>query len=284
MWSLVRRTFQEWQEDRVPVLASSLAFYTVFSLAPLLVIVIAVAGLVFDEAQAREQILLEFGGLVGDQGRELLATMLEGASRQGSGLWAGLVGVLTLLLGASGVFLQLKQALNIVWDVQPEKKGGVSALVRARLAAVGMVLGLGFLVLASLVASAALAAFGDWAFGGLPGSRLLWQAVNFAFAFAVLTLVFALLFKYLPDTPVAWRDVWVGALVTSLLFNLGRFLIGQYLGHSATASTFGAAAALVVLLLWVYYSAQIVLLGAEFTQVWAKTRGSRAGEAQAAGE
>jgi membrane protein len=276
MWTILRQTFREWQEDKVPVLASSLAYYTVFSLAPLLLIVIAVAGLVFDRAQAQERILAELGGLVGQQGRELIASMLEGASRHGSGWWAGLVGVLTLVLGASGVFLQLQQALNTVWDAQPRQRGGVSALVRARLAALGMVLGLGFLVLVSLIASAALSALGTWAFAGAPGSKFLWQLVSFFFSFLVITLVFALLYKYVPDVPVTWRDVWIGAIVTALLFNLGKFLIGQYLGHSATASTFGAAGALVVLLLWIYYSAQIILLGAEFTQVYAHQRGSRA--------
>jgi membrane protein len=239
----------------------------------LLIIAIAVAGLVFGRKAATDQIVYEIRGLVGDQGAQVIQTILQNASQTASGILATVIGLATLLLGASGAFGQLQESLNTIWEVKPKAGRGVKGVLRDRFLSFSMVLVIGFLLLVSLLLSAFLSGIGKYLADVLPMSSVVMQAVNFGISFGVTTLLFALIFKVLPDAYVRWRDVWVGAVVTALLFSLGRFLIGLYLGRSSVSSAYGAAGSLVVLLLWVYYSAQILFLGAEFTQVFARKFG-----------
>jgi membrane protein len=274
MWSLIRQTLQDWRSDNIPVQAAALAYFTVFSLAPLLVIVLAVLGLIYDQGEARRYIIEELRKLLGPEGADFISNMLEAANKRGTGVVATVVGLVTLFVGATGVFLHLQQTLNLIWEVKPRALSFWQQ-IRLRLISFGMILAVGFLILVSLVANALLSALSNSVMGAL-GTGWLWRGLDFVVSLGVITLLFALIYKFLPDTVIAWRDVWIGAIVTALLFNLGRFAIGFYLGNSATASVYGAAGSLVILLLWIYYSAQIVLLGAEFTQVYAHRRGSRA--------
>ena len=274
-FSLIKESFQEWQKDGALDLGAALAFYTIFSLAPLLLVALAVAGLLWDRGQIQGQLIAQIQGLVGPQGAQAVQMMLANAGRHGSGVLATVIGVVTILFGATGVFVQLQTALNRVWNVEAKPGLGIWSFVKTRLISFGMVLGVGFLLLVSLVVSTAVSAVGKWATGLLPGSETLMQVVTFAISFALITFLFALMYKYLPDVEIGWRDVWIGAVVTALLFTLGKFLIGLYLGKSSIASTYGAAGSLVVLLLWIYYSSQILFLGAEFTQVYATHYGSQ---------
>jgi membrane protein len=271
---LVKETFAEWSRDKASRLAAALSYYTIFSVAPLLIIAIAVAGLVFGREAATRQLAAEVEGLLGPQGAEVIQGLLQNASKTGAGIVATAVGVGTLLLGASGAFAQLQDALNTIWEVKPKAGRGVRGMLRDRFLSFSLVLAIGFLLLVSLVLSAALAAVGKYLAGILPVSSALMQGLNFALSFAVTTFLFALIFKVLPDVRIRWRDVWIGAAVTALLFSVGRFLIGLYLGRSSVSSAYGAAGSLVVLLVWIYYSAQILLLGAEFTQVYASKFGN----------
>ena len=276
IWNLLKQTVTEWNEDQATVLAAALAYYTIFALAPTLIIVVAVAGLVFGQGTAQEALLEEVTAAVGSDVAGVLRTLLENTSQSGSGVLATVIGVALLIFGATGLFAQLQNALNRVWGVKPNPSAGVMNILRTRVLSLGMVLVIGFLLLVSLLLSAALSVvsnyFSDLLF--LPGEETFWQFMNFALSTAVITLLFAMIFKYLPDVKVTWRDVWVGALVTSLLFSLGKFLISYYIGSSSVSSTDGAAGSLVVLLLWIYYSAQILLFGAEFTQVYGRRFGS----------
>jgi membrane protein len=275
-FSLIKETIDEWSKDKASRLAAAISYYTIFSISPLLVIAIAVAGIVFGEKAASDQIFREIRGLIGDQGAQAIQTLLvSAAQRKGSGILATIIGVITLLVGASGTFGQLQDALNTIWEVKPKEGRGIRGILRDRLLSFSLVLAVGFLLMVSLIVSAALAALGKYLSGLLPFSTQLMEVVNFGISLAVTTLLFAVLFKVLPDARVRWRDVWIGALVTALLFSLGRFLIGLYLGRNSVSSAYGAAGSLVVLLLWIYYSAQILLLGAEFTQVFANRLGER---------
>ena len=274
MLDLLKTTFSEWQEDKVPVLAAALAYYTIFSLAPLLIIVIAVLGIYFGQGQAETELVGQLQNLFGQNVAETLQTMIESRAQSGGNVLASVVGVIILLVGATGVFTQLQSALNQIWGVEPDPKSGIWNLIRVRLLSLGMILVIGFLLLVSLVLSAVLSAFGGMLSAALPGGDLLWQALNFVISLGVITLLFAMIFKYLPDAEIRWSDLWVGAGVTALLFVVGKSLIGLYLGSSGVSSSYGAAGSLVVLLLWVFYSAQIVLFGGEFTQVYAKRRGA----------
>jgi membrane protein len=273
---LMKETFSEWSEDKVPRLAAALAYYTAFALAPLLLIAIAVAGLVFGREAATNQIGEQLSGLLGPSAAESVNTMVAAAgANQGGGILASIIGVATLLFAASGVFGELQDALNTIWEVQPKPDQGLLATIKQRFFSFAMVLGVGFLLLVSLVLSAALSALGGVVAGDQADQSLIWKAINFVVSFGVTTLLFALIYKVLPDVKIQWRDVWIGALVTSLLFTLGKAAIGWYLGRPGTTSTYGAAGSFVALLLWVYYSAQILFFGAEFTQVYAKAYGSR---------
>lgn len=272
---LIKETIQEWNQDKVPLWAAALAYYTVFSLAPLLLIAIAIAGSIFGEEAARGEIVAQIQGLVGQQGAETIQAMIQNAQKPGSGgTIATIVGIVTLLFGASGVFSQLQDALNTIWEVQPKPGLGLLSFLQARFLSFAMVLVIGFLLLVSLVLSAALAAISAFFGNFVPGYVVVGQILNFLISFGVVTLLFASIYKFLPDVEVPWKDLWVGAGVTALLFNFGKFLIGLYLGNSGVTSAYGAAGSLVVILLWVFYTAQILLLGAEFTQVFARHRGS----------
>ena len=274
-FGLIKESFKEWKEDGALDLGASLAYYTIFSLAPMLLIVTGIAGMVWGREAVQGQLVGQMQGLVGQQGAQAIQTMIANAGKHGSGVLATIIGTVTILFGATGVFVQLQNALNRIWDVEPKPGGGVWGFVRNRLLSFGMILGIGFLLLVSLVVSAAMASIDQWAdtLGGV--GHVLARILSFAVSFGVITFLFAMIYKFLPDVKIQWRDVWIGAVVTALLFTVGKFLIGLYLAKSTVASTYGAAGSLVILLLWTYYSAQIVFLGAEFTQVYASRYGSK---------
>ncbi|HUJ13790.1 MAG TPA: YihY/virulence factor BrkB family protein [Thermoanaerobaculia bacterium] len=278
---LFRKTFQEFSEDKATRLAAALAYYTIFSVAPLLVIAIAIAGLFFGEAQAQHAIVSQLKNFMGDSGVAAIQQMLQNQHEHGGSSIALIAGFVILLFGATGVFVQLKDALNTAWNV-PEGKtaGGIKGFIKTRLLAFGMVLGIGFLLLVSLAIDAAISSLGAVAFADLPGGAGIWQGMQLIVSFVVIALLFAAMFRLLPDTHVEWRDVWFGAFFTSLLFIIGKYLLGLYLGRGSVGSSFGAAGSLVVLLVWIYWSAAIFLFGAEFTQVYARAHGSRVGEEQ----
>ncbi|HEX5761477.1 MAG TPA: YihY/virulence factor BrkB family protein [Thermoanaerobaculia bacterium] len=280
LWELTKETYLEWRRDDTLTLGAALAYYTIFSLAPLLVVVIAIAGSVFGRDAVTGQLVGQIQGLVGRQGAEAVQTMIANAYREESGPWAAAVAVLATLFGATGVFAQLQASLNKIWNVPPGRQPALKALLKARAVSFGMVVGIGFLLLVSLVASAALAALDELVGGFWPTLQPLLQGLSFLLSFALVTLLFAMIYRILPDVRIEWRDVWVGAAVTALLFTVGKFLIGLYLGQSTVASTYGAAGSLVIVLLWVYYSTQILFFGAEFTQVYACRRGSRGGKTE----
>jgi membrane protein len=275
MWRLMKDAASDWSRDRAPRLGAALAYYTVFSLVPFLVVVIAVIGLVFGEVAAQSAILSQIAELVGEQTAAAIKDMIQRADQPSTGLFATAVAVATLLIGASGVFGQLQDALNTVWGVEPKEGRGVWGFIKDRFLSFVAVLGTGFLLLVSLILSSALSALGKWFNGLLPLPEIVLQVMNFAVSFVIITGLFALIFKVLPDAKVAWRDVWIGAALTSALFTIGKFALGVYLGKSNVASAYGAAGSLVLVLLWVYYSAQILLYGAEFTQVYANRVGER---------
>ncbi len=270
---LVKQSGVAWVEDRAPTLGAALAFYSAFSLAPLLIIVIAVAGALFGVDAARGAIVVQIAGLVGAPAAEAIQSLLKAAQETTTGLFATFMGLVTMLVGATTILVELQDDLDLIWKVP--KRGGSSllAILRARILSLGMILGVGFLLLISLVLSAAIAALEAYSKSHYPGETLpllhLWNPVLSVGAFTVL---FAMLYKWLPNVPIAWKDVWMGAFITALLFGVGRFAIGLYLGRSAIASAYGAAGTLVVLLLWLYYSAQVFLFGAEFTHLYATHR------------
>jgi membrane protein len=275
IWSLLRQTFADWSEDKAPQLGASLAFYSALSIAPLLVLALAAAGAVFDAEAARGRISDQMSQLVGKSGGEAIEDMIASADEPKSGTVATVLGVITLVFGASGVFGQLQDALNTIWEVKPKPGRGLFGIIRDRFLSFTMVMGIVFLLLVSLVVTTALASLDAWT-SRLPDA-LAWAAhgLNFAISFAVITLLFAMMFKVLPDVTMAWRDVWLGAVVTAALFTVGKYAIGAYLGQSGMASSYGVAGSFVVLLVWVYYSAQILFFGAELTQVYANRYGSR---------
>jgi membrane protein len=271
---LFRQTFKEWSEDKAPRLAAALSYYTAFSLAPILVIALWIVGFFYGDTKAGQDLLLkEVGGLAGSQGQDMVRGMLEASQNFGGDTISVIVGVVALIFGATGVFGQLEDSLNTIWEVKPKPKQGLLKLIRDRFFSFTMVLGVGFLLLVSLVISALLTALGNWTNGLFPGWEFIMQVINFVVSFLVITVLFALIFKYVPDAKLRWRDIWLGAGFTALLFTVGKFLIGLYLGNSTAAEKFGAAGSLVVILLWVYYFAQISFFGAEFTQVYANKYG-----------
>ena len=274
-WPLFKQTFSEWTTDKCPRLGAALSYYTVFSLAPVLVLAIAVAGLVLGREAAQGQIVEQLAGMLGTDSARMLEAAILKSSAQDGGIRATVIGLVTLLVGATGVMIELQDALNTVWKVLPKPGGGVKRFVRARILALTLVLTLGFLLLVSLVMSAGLEIFVGWAGGFLPRWIALGYVLNYGVSIGVVALFFALLFKLLPDAKVAWKDVWVGALFTSVLFHVGKYLIALYIGRASVASTFGAAGSLAVLLVWIYYSSQILLLGAELTRAYADRYGSR---------
>jgi membrane protein len=273
LWEMLKMTYSDWSEDKATRLGAALAYYTVFSLAPLLIIVLAIAGAVFDPETVRAQINQQLG--LGEAGGEGIARLIEGAQKSGSGLVASILGGAAILFGATGVFVQLKDALNTIWEVEPKPGLGVWAYVKERLLSFGMILVIGFLLLVLLVVSAVLHGVQEYIGEWLPMPGWTAQLLDVVISFAGVTLLFAMIYKYLPDVQIRWRDVWLGAAVTALLFTVGKFLLGLYLGRASFTSAYGAAGTIVIILLWAYYSAQILFFGAEFTQVYAKQYGGR---------
>src|SRR5450631_1240736 len=269
---LLKDAAANWVKHKDARQGAALAYYSIFSLGPLMVIAIAISGLVFGQEAVRGEVGSQLKGLLGDVGAQAVEAMLAGASKPQQGIVATVLGIGTLLFAAVGVVVQLKDALNTVWEVEPPKNGGIWPFVRTYLASLAGVLAVGFLLLVSLLLTTALSAGGKYFASYLPGAALL--IVGSLVSFGVITLLFAMMFKWLPDIPVRWRNVWLGAAITAALFEIGKFLIGLYIGKQALESTYGAAASLVVLLIWIYYSSQIVLMGAEFTGVYAKRYGS----------
>jgi membrane protein len=273
--SMGKETVLGWWEHEAARLAAALSYYTAFAVAPLLVLVIAIVGLVFGEDAVRGHLERELSSLIGDQAAPLIQGMIAQAGDKENASWASVVGILGLLVGATGVFVELQNALNTMWEVEPKPGRGIRGILATRAMGFAMVLGIGFLLLVSLAVSAAVAALTDSIATFVGDEGLVAHTLTFLGSFVTITLLFAMIFKYLPDAEIRWRDVWVGAMASSLLFSIGKWAIGLYLGRSALASTYGAAAALAVFLVWIYYSAQIVLLGAEFTQVYARRFGGR---------
>jgi membrane protein len=285
IWSLVKATFSSWLDDYAPSMGAALAYYTMFSIAPLLLIVISTAGLVFGEEAVRGEIFGQLRGLMGDEGARAVQSLLESVSSPEEGAAGTVIGTVLLLVGATTVLGELQDAFDRIWHVPPkDKDGGVWGVIRSRLLSFGMILGIGFLMMVSLVFSAAVAALGKWWGPLFSDLEIIAGAVNFVFSFALATTVFAMLYKFMPRVKILWRDVWAGAAVTALLFTIGKSLIGLYIGKSAISSGFGAAGSLVVVLVWVYYSAQIFLLGVEFTKVYSQAHGSRKKQSLPGGE
>ncbi len=272
---IVRRTLSGWWNDNVPRLGASLAYYTLFALAPILIVAITVAGFFFGADAVQQEVTGQIRGLVGDQGAGAVQGMLEGASQRGTDGVATAVGLITFFLGATGAFLELQTALNGIWRVKPKANAGLKEMLLQRLLSFGLVVGVGFVLLVSLLVSAGLSALTRYVGTFLPDIAVLWQGVNTLVSLGVITLLFAMIYQFLPDVDLRLRDVWVGALVTAGLFTIGKFVIGLYLGTSGVASSYGAAGSVVVLLIWVYYSSQVVLLGAEFTRAYVERFGGR---------
>lgn len=275
--SILKSTFKDFSEDQCMRKAAALSYYTVFSLPPLLILLMLLLGAILEPQQVRQFLEGQFGGALGPGGSAEIATMLENARRPDfSKGFAAMAGLVALLFGAVGAFVELQNSLNAVWEVAPDpEKGGVRRFIAQRLMSFGMLLTIAFLLLVSLIISSLLAAFGDALGTLLPGalSGPVLQVLNIGISVAVIALLFALLYRYVPDADIRWRDVWVGAVATSLLFAVGRYGLALYLGRSDPGNAFGAAGALALLLVWIYYSAIILFLGAEFTQAWAQHRG-----------
>jgi membrane protein len=268
-----REVFAEWSEDQASRFAAALALYTILSLGPLILLIVSVVGLVIGEDAAKNQIIENTQGIVGGQGAEVIQNVLENARRPGNGVTGAIIGFVFLILGLTGLVGQMQTALNTMWEIRPKPKQGIMGLLRRRLASLGTLAGLLFLFLVALVGSSAISALTGTFVGGAAEVGV--QALNVVVSFVIFTLVFAFIYKVVPEADVRWRDVWVGAAVTSVLFNIGRGGIAVYLAYSKTASYFGAAGSLIVLIIFIYYSAQIFFVGAEFTQVFANRYGGR---------
>src|SRR6266498_1123686 len=274
-WQFVRGTAVQWIEDQPFQLAAALSYYTLFSLAPLLIIVIAIAGFAFGQEAAQNRIVETIQGLIGQDSAQAVQGMIQNASNQPeTGIVSTVLGFIALIFGASGVVGQLPALLNTIWGGTPKARQGVWGFVRQRFISYAMILGIGFLLLVSLAVSALLAGLTQVIGTLFGGTALLAHVLDLLVSFLFVTVLFAMIYKFLPDVRIEWRDVWIGAALTSLLFTIGKILIGLYLGSSGVTSTYGAAGSLITILLWVYYSAMIFFLGAEFTQVYATQYGS----------
>jgi membrane protein len=277
-WQLLKSTVAQWLEDQPFQLSSSLSYYTLFSLAPLLIIIIAIAGFAFGRQAAQQEIVGTIQGMIGQQSAEAVQGMIQNAGSQPkTGIIATVVGIVTLILGAGGVVGQLQTSLNTIWGVAPKPGQGVFGFLRQRFISFAMVSGIGFLLLVSLVVSAVLSSLTRWIGTFFGGTQVIAHALDVIVSFVLVTALFGIIYKFLPDVRIKWRDVWTGAALTSMLFTIGKFLIALYLGHSAISSTYGAAGSIIAVLLWVYYSSLIFFLGAEFTQVYATHYGSGVG-------
>jgi membrane protein len=283
VWSLARQAVNAWIDDYAPSMGAALSYYTLFSIAPLLLIVTALAGIVFGDDAARGEIFEQLRGLMGDEGAAAVEKLVQSADRPQGGVVATVIGVLMLLLGATSVFGELQNALDRIWRAPARaQSSGWWSLLHSRLLSFGMILGIAFLLMVSLVVSALLSALGKLWGPAFKGWENVAHTLDILASFVIVTVLFAMIYKIIPRVRVRWRDVWIGAAVTSALFAVGKFLIGLYIGKSSVASAFGAAGSLAVMMVWVYYSAQIFLLGAEFTWVYAHTYGSRRGRARPA--
>lgn len=273
-FDVFREALREFFQDKCMHLAAALSYYTIFSLAPLLIVVIAVAGLAFGREAVSGEVVAQIRHLVGDQGARAIEQMIRSAYEPRAGVVATVAGLVTLFIGATTVFIQLQSALDSVWNIRPKPRRAFFKMLRDRVLSFGVLLGVGFLLLVSLVLNALLTVLSQFVARYLPFSELFLRGVDAAASLGVSTLLFAMIFKFLPDARIRWRDTWVGAFVTALLFGVGRIAIGVYLGHSHVSTTFGAAAALVIVILWVNYSSLILFFGAEFTQVYARRFGA----------
>jgi membrane protein len=273
-WELLKLTFAEWTDDNAFELSAALAFYTIFSIAPVLLIAVGVASFFLAPGAATDQIVGEMDNMIGAQGANAVRQVIESSRGFGKGLWALSVGVVTLIIGATTVFGELQSALNKIWDVKAKPdRGVIMSFMVDRLRSFSIAIGVGFLLLVSLVISAVISGLQTYMNSWLPGIPWVWHTANVVSSFFVIAVLFAMIYKFLPDVVISWKDVWIGSAVTALLFTGGKYVIGIYLGRTATASAFGAAGSLVVLLFWVYYSALISFFGAEFTQVYARRYG-----------
>jgi membrane protein len=275
LWSVLQKAAADWIRDRAPRLGAALAYYTIFSMVPLLIVIIAIIGLVFGQEAAQAAIMEQISRLIGPQSAAAIKDMIQRADQPSTGIISTIIATVTLLAGAAGFFGQLKDALNTVWGIEPKAGRGIWGFVRDNFLSFATLLGTAFLLLVSLLLSTALAAIGKWFGQLLPLPEVVLQSFNLLLSLVVITGLFALIFKVLPDAHIAWRDVWIGAALTSVLFTIGKFAIELYLGKSNVGSSYGAAGSLVLILVWVYYSVQILLYGAEFTQVYANLVGQK---------
>jgi membrane protein len=273
-WKLLKETILSFINDEALSRGAAIAFYTVTSIAPVLLIVIAIAGLAFGRDAAQNAIITQLGGLMGEQTAAVLQSAVASAAGKSSGILATVIGIITLIVTASGVFGEMQSALNVIWKAKP-RGTTVSRLIRARATSLGLVAALGFLLAVSLAVSAVLTAFGGYLNSVLPFGKLILTALNVVISLALLSILFAAIYKVLPDRALQWRDVLLGSIITAVLFTIGKTLIGWYIGSSAIASSYGAAGGLIVLLLWIYYSAQTFLFGAEITKSYANLHGSK---------
>ena len=274
IWSLFKASVSAWSEDKSPRMGASLSFYTIFAMPPLFMIAIFIASVVFDPDAVRTQMFSEVGGLIGQKSAEAINSAMAAQYQANKGAFASTLAVLTLIVTTTGLFIELQDSLNTIWKVEARPGRSIVGFIRVRLLSFAMVVGVAFLLLVSLIVSAGLAALSRYINELLPGLGILSVIANDLVSFLVITVLFAMIFKILPDVRIAWRDVWVGGAVTSLLFTAGKFLLGWYLGRSSTVSAYGAAGSIVLVLLWVYYSAQILFFGAEITKVYATRFGT----------
>ena len=276
LFPLLKDTFTSFSETKCPRLAAALSYYTIFSIAPILIVVISIAALFFNAANARAEIIKQISEVVGSTGADAIGEILTNANKGGKGgnIVATVIGFATILVGATGLFAALQDSLNTIWGVMPKPDAGIFVMIKARLLSFVMVLGIGFLLIVSLVASVAVKAASDWLGALLGGAEWIAPVLNVVLFFVLITAFFAMLFKILPDAQIQWRDVWVGAALTSVLFSVGKSILSWYLARPGTASAYGSAGALVVLLLWINYASQILFFGAEFTKVYANRFGS----------
>lgn len=274
IWRLAKAAFTGWRDDYAQSMGAALAYYTLFSIAPLLLIVISIAGLVFGQDAARGEIIGQLNSLMGQRGALAIQTLLESVSRPTEGIAATVIGVVLLLVGATSVFGELQDSLDRIWKAPVREGSGLWHLLRARLLSFGMILGIGFLLMVSLVFSAGLAAISKWWAPMFSGWMLIAGTLNTLFSFALTTGMFAMIYKTMPRAHIEWEDVWIGSVMTAVMFTIGKWLIGIYIGNSAFSSAYGAAGSILVLLIWVYYSAQIFLMGAEFTRAYSQVLGT----------
>lgn len=272
LWHIFKRTFSEWRKDNAPRLGAALAYYALFSVGPLFLLAVIIAGWVFGEDAASSELFAQLRGLIGATGADAVAAVIESTRKRHLAGLAGTVSVITLIIGATGVIIELKESLNAIWSVKPKDGSGLRVFLKKYIVSLAAVMSLGFLLIISLIASAAIAAMGRYMSMWLPASESLLQAADFFTVWVLLTLLIGAIFKYLPDVRLRWRQVLPGALLTAALFSIGKFLISLYLGKVGFGSTFGAAGSIVVLMVWIYYTAQIFFFGAEFTEVYARER------------